>query len=265
MSGTGRMERKITALLSLLAVALLAHTLLLQPPPRGATVVFTDRVLSTFRFDGRQLVNRRNMILLCNAILLVILKDAGLLAAPARRRASDSTTAAGRDRDHHCSEAPPKPKSSTVEMRLSSTAAAGASDDDAGGRLKRRGPGPDKTTARLRRGKPASSSSGPAHTEYPAVRDIDQRPERCLSYHHGVVGTEIAAAEGACLHSQPVADDERSRGREETEPECVDDVHEMNRKFEEFIASTRRKMQLESRQLVKVWTAQTGKPCVYAE
>uniref|UniRef100_A0ACD5U3S6 Uncharacterized protein n=1 Tax=Avena sativa TaxID=4498 RepID=A0ACD5U3S6_AVESA len=257
MSGTGSMERKkITALLSLLAVTLLAHTLLLQPPRS------TDRVLclSAFRFDGLQLVNRRNMILLCNAILLVILKDAGLLAAPARRRRTCSdSTAAGRD-DDACSEPQPKPpKSSTivVELTRSSTAAACAFDET---------PAP-----RLRRGKPSTSSSGsgpgPAHEEYyAAVREIDQRPERCCFYYQaGVVGTdEIAGAEEdkmACLHSQPappVADnEERSRGREKmarqgTQPECVDDVDEMNKRFEEFIATMRRKMQLESRQLVKV-------------
>uniref|UniRef100_A0ACD5THU1 Uncharacterized protein n=1 Tax=Avena sativa TaxID=4498 RepID=A0ACD5THU1_AVESA len=254
MSGTGSMERKkITALLSLLAVTLLAHTLLLQPPRS------TDRLLSAFRFDGLQLVNRRNMILLCNAILLVILKDAGLLAAPARRRRTcRDSTAAGRD--DACSEPQPKPKSSTivVELTRSSTAAACAFDET--------------TAPRLRRGKPSTSSSGsgpgPAHEEYyAAVREIDQRPDRCCFYYQaGVVGTdEIAGAEEdkmACLHSQPappVADDEeRSRGREEmarqgAEPECVDDdVDEMNKRFEEFIATMRRKMQLESRQLVKV-------------
>ena len=79
-------------------------------------------------------------------------------------------------------------------------------------------------------------------------------------FDHGVAN-EIAAVEDeiACLRSEPVARDEGSRGKEmarwqETEAkECVDDdVDEMNKKFEEFIASTRRKMQLESLQLVKV-------------
>ncbi|CAM0951549.1 unnamed protein product [Alopecurus aequalis] len=222
------MEAKIAALLSLLAATLIAHTLLLQPPRA------TDRLLSALGFDGRHLVdliNRRNMILLCNAILLVILKDAGLLAAPARRR---SSAAGGED---GCSEARPKPKS-TVEAWRGSTATAGTSDaksaivaDD--GHAQQR-PEPDKTTARLRRVKP--SSTGAAHEEYPLAREIDP--------------AERQSSEAVVAH------DERSRGKEmarqETEGERDDDVDEMNKKFEDFIASMRRTMQLESRQLVKV-------------
>ncbi|CAM0902387.1 unnamed protein product [Alopecurus aequalis] len=237
----GRMEAKIAALLSLLVAILIAHTLLLQPPgPRATVVFFSDRLLSALRFDGRQLVdliNRRNMILLCNAILLIILRDAGLLAAPARRRSSAATAAGGED---GCCQAQPKPKS-TVEAWRSSTAAAGTSDAKcavvagdgrAQQRERRRGPEPDKTTARLRRVKP--SSAGAAHKEYPLARQI--HPQRQTS--------------------EPAAHDERSRGKEmarqETQGECVDDMDEMNKKFEEFIASMRRMMQLESRQLVKV-------------
>jgi hypothetical protein len=250
----GRMEARITALLSLLAVTLLAHALLIQPP--RAAAVFADRFLSALRFDARQLVglvNRRNMILLCHAILLLILRDAGLLAAPARRRTS-SATAHG---DDACSD--PQPKS-VVEMTRTSTATAGASDaksatvaDD--GRLKlvrRRSPGRDKMAARLRRGK-----TSPMAREIIAPAVDKQRFERRFFDHSGV-GTEIVAVQDriSCLYSEePVAGDQTSRGemaRQETEPECVDDVDEMNRKFEEFIATTRRKMQLETLQLVTV-------------
>ncbi|KAM0909744.1 hypothetical protein ACQ4PT_014625 [Festuca glaucescens] len=253
----GRMEATITALLSLLSVTLLAHALLLQPP--RAAAVFADRFLSALRFDARQLVdlvNRRNMILLCHAILLLILRDAGLLAAPARRRSTATTTAAGGE--DACSQAQPK-STSIGEMRRSGTAAAGASSDaksatladDGRVKLERRpSPGRDKTAARLRRGKPS-----------PIAREIapadKQRSERRF-FDHGVA-TEVAAVEDkiSCLHSEPVADDETSRGveelaRQETEPECVDAVGEMNNKFEEFIATMRRKMQLESLQPVKV-------------
>ncbi|XP_051214740.1 uncharacterized protein [Lolium perenne] len=255
----GRMEARITALLSLLAVTLLAHALLIQPP--RAAAVFADRFLSALRFDARQLVglvNRRNMILLCHAILLLILRDAGLLAAPARRRSTATTTAVGGDSTS--SEAQPKPKS-IVEMTRTSTATAAASsdvknqtvaDDSRLKLVRRRSPGRDKTAARLRRGKPS-----PMAREIIAPAVDKQSSERRFFDHSGV-GTEIVAVQDriSCLHSEePVAGDQTSRGemtRQETEPECADDVDEMNRKFEEFIATTRRKMQLESLQLVTV-------------
>ncbi|XP_047084540.1 uncharacterized protein LOC124695768 [Lolium rigidum] len=223
-----------------------------------SAAVFADRLLSALRFDARQLLgllNRRNMILLCHAILLLILRDAGLLAAPARRRTSSATAHGG---DDACSE--PQPKS-IVEARRSSRAAAAASSDAKSatladdGRLKlerRRSPGRDKAAARLRRGKTspvAREIIGPA---------VDKHSSERRFMDHSGVGMEIVAVEDkiSYLHSQePVADDGRNRGemaRQETEPECADDVDEMNKKFEDFIATMRRKMQLESLQLVTV-------------
>jgi hypothetical protein len=103
--------------------------------------------------------------------------------------------------------------------------------------------------------------TGAGQREYAAVQEIHLAEKLnslcCFAGVDHVVGAgEIAAARDkiACLRSEPVAVDERSRelarqGTEEAE-HCADDVDEMNRKFEEFIATMRRKMQLESRQLL---------------
>nr|CAB3500513.1 unnamed protein product [Digitaria exilis] len=90
--------RTTTALLfSFSAVVLLLLLVALQPPPppphtrrRGADLVLAalDRFVV---LDGRgilRLATRTNMVLLCHAILLLILRDAGVLATPARRRAA---------------------------------------------------------------------------------------------------------------------------------------------------------------------------------
>uniref|UniRef100_A0A452Y246 Uncharacterized protein n=1 Tax=Aegilops tauschii subsp. strangulata TaxID=200361 RepID=A0A452Y246_AEGTS len=224
----GRMEAKIAApaLLSLVAVTLLAHTLLLHRPRATAWLLST---VDAFRFDGRrlvELVTRRNMILLCNAILLVILKDAGLLAACSS------------------SEARPQPKT-----RATSTAAGATGADE--GRLEREHRGAETATARVRRGKPLTRAT---QREYAALQEIDSAEKQRSAYsfnhfHHGA-GYEIAVVADriSSLH------DERSRGeehtvRQETEAGCADDVKEMNKKFEEFIASMRRKMHLETLQL----------------
>ncbi|KAF8698758.1 hypothetical protein HU200_035014 [Digitaria exilis] len=95
--------RATTALLfSFSAVVLLLLLLALQPPPpphtrrRGADLLLAalDRFVV---LDGRgllRLATRTNMVLLCHAILLLILRDAGVLATPARRRAATSPAAA---------------------------------------------------------------------------------------------------------------------------------------------------------------------------
>ncbi|KAF6988382.1 hypothetical protein CFC21_005928 [Triticum aestivum] len=240
----GRMEAKIAApaLLSLVALTLLAHTLLLHRP--RATAWFLSAV-DTFRFDGRrlvELVTRRNMILLCNAILLVILRDAGLLAAPARPRSSDAVTAGGAACSS--SEARPQPKSRRI------SAAAGATGDDEG-RLEREHRGAETAMARAWRGKPLTRAT---QREYAALQEIDpaekQRSDYSFNYLHHGTGNEITVVADriSSLH------DGRSRGEEhtvrrETEAGCADDVDEMNKKFEEFIASMRRKMHLETLQL----------------
>jgi hypothetical protein len=106
--------------------------------------------------------------------------------------------------------------------------------------------------------------TGPGQRGYAAVQEIHLaeklNPLCCFAGVDHVVGAgEIAAARDkiACLRSEPAADDERSRGGEELARQfteeadhCADDVDEMNRKFEDFIATMRRKMQLESRQLL---------------
>ncbi|VAH02535.1 unnamed protein product [Triticum turgidum subsp. durum] len=245
VSMAGKMEAKLAApaLLSLVALTLLAHTLLLHRPRATAWLLST---VDAFGFDGRrlvELVNRRNMILLCNAILLVILKDAGLLAAPARPRSSAAVTARGAACSS--SEARPQPKT-----RRTSTAAGATGDDE--GRLEREHRGAETATARVRRRKPLTRAR---EGEYAAtVQEMDpaekQRSDYSFNHFHHGAGYEIAVVADriSSLH------DEGSRGGEHTtrqkaQPEIVDDVDEMNKKFEEFIASMRRKMHLETLQL----------------
>lgn len=237
------MEAKIAApaLLSLVAVTLLAHTLLLHRPRATAWLLST---VDAFPFDGHrllELVNRRNMILLCNAILLLILKDAGLLAAPPRPRCTAAVGAASSS-----SETRPQPKS----RRISTAAGPTGADED---RLKPEHPGPETATAtaRVRRGKPLTRAR---QGGYAAVKPIGpaekQRSEYSFNHFHHGAGNEIVvvADKISSLH------DKRSRGeehtvRQETEAERAQDVDEMNKKFEEFIASMRRKMHLETLQL----------------
>ena len=75
--------------------AILFLLVLLQAPPTAPGLALADHLV---RFlDGRGLLEllatRRNMVLLCHAILLLILRDAGVLGAPARRRLGEATSA----------------------------------------------------------------------------------------------------------------------------------------------------------------------------
>ncbi|CAN6294719.1 unnamed protein product [Urochloa humidicola] len=96
-------EARITALLfsfSAAAFFLLARAALLQPHRRGGGGTLADALLAAIdrlHLDGRGLLHlatRRNMVLLCHAILLLILRDAGVLGTPARRRATTTGCAA---------------------------------------------------------------------------------------------------------------------------------------------------------------------------
>jgi hypothetical protein len=85
MASAGTTRAAAAALLLSLSAVLLF--LLLQTPPRG----LADHVAAALDcfLDWRgllELATRRNMILLCHAILLVILRDAGVLGTPAGRR-----------------------------------------------------------------------------------------------------------------------------------------------------------------------------------
>ncbi|EER94695.2 hypothetical protein SORBI_3001G339300 [Sorghum bicolor] len=89
-----------TLLFSFSAVVLLLLLLLLQAPRPG--LLAADLVVSALdRFvdDGRGLLEllatRRNMILLCHAILLLILRDAGVLGAPAACRSPPAIAVGG--------------------------------------------------------------------------------------------------------------------------------------------------------------------------
>ncbi|OQU92402.1 hypothetical protein SORBI_3001G339200 [Sorghum bicolor] len=75
--------------------AILFLLVLLQAPPTAPGLALADHLV---RFlDGRGLLEllatRRNMVLLCHAILLLILRDAGVLGAPARRSLGEATSA----------------------------------------------------------------------------------------------------------------------------------------------------------------------------
>ncbi|CAL4939941.1 unnamed protein product [Urochloa decumbens] len=88
-------ETRITALLFSFSAAvflLLVRAAFLElHRRRGGTLAIADLVLTAldrfhFHLDARSLLDlatRRNMVLLCHAILLLILRDAGVLGAPA--------------------------------------------------------------------------------------------------------------------------------------------------------------------------------------
>lgn len=84
MASVGTRAAAAALLLSLSAVLLF---LLLQTPPRGLADHVAAALDSLLDWRGLlELATRRNMILLCHAILLVILRDAGVLGTPAGRR-----------------------------------------------------------------------------------------------------------------------------------------------------------------------------------
>ncbi|XP_062215338.1 uncharacterized protein LOC133915945 [Phragmites australis] len=255
-------EFSVAALISLVtALLLLAHALQLHQPSRlrspGATLA--GLLLSALdRFHGRSLLDlatRRNMILLCHVIVLVILKDTGILSTPARRRAGAATTniadaAAARERPHARSIVVWRPRN-----RAAPAASSGSKNAAVTGSARLM---LDETAATRCT---APTLTEPEHGEkHVATREIiivEERRNNYLLDHHGaaVVEHEQATAVDGSESSRLdigrvlVADDDvRNTAREETaEVELADD-----RRFEEFIANTRRRMQLESLQLVKV-------------
>ncbi|XP_010228509.2 uncharacterized protein LOC104581762 [Brachypodium distachyon] len=234
MTAMAGMDAKIAVLLSLLAVSLLARTLLIHQPRLDATLVIDRLLSSTFDLRLVKLVNRRNMILLCHAILLLILNDAGLLTAPARHR----TTA-------NCSE--PQPKS-----RMDAKSSTCAQDKREHRRRSK------TTTTRLRRRIPLLPSQDTVVQEIDLLEVEKPSFQCCFNFDHAD-GNEneigVASDDISSLHFELVDEDEGSRGKvEEMAPQETEaeDMDEMNKRFEDFIAKMRTKMQLESMQLVKV-------------
>jgi hypothetical protein len=238
---------KVLALLSLSSVLLLLADAL---PFRhhGPSPVIADLLLAALaRLDGVSLLDlatRRNMILLCHAILLVLLGDAGILGIPARRRrqrqgreaTAAATTAASACCYYYYSPAPPEQRSAVVVWQQSSSAAAAFAA-------------------------PSSSLTEPEHEL--------QVAEDHMSDKQGMVALEAELDDQPTLSMVPMmgAGDTVAFDDQEDETSCssssleegqptghqhVDeeeaDLDEMNRRFEAFIAATKEKMRLEAMQ-----------------
>uniref|UniRef100_A0A0E0KF01 DUF4408 domain-containing protein n=1 Tax=Oryza punctata TaxID=4537 RepID=A0A0E0KF01_ORYPU len=210
------------------------------------------------------LLSRRNMILLCNAILLVVLRDAGLLASPADARhdggdgggAADSPVAASKASSRR---RPHKTRSDIVVWRptkLAVVAVLDADDNDGDDRLRRRRP--------TQRQEPATATTMAPSALPPAPAGEEKLSYDGLDDDHVSAGAIVVVDDVKI--SSPVPDSDHHRysgentyGRAYDEEEALDqcggggddddDVDDMNRRFEEFIANTKRKMQMESLQL----------------
>ncbi|CAD6220234.1 unnamed protein product [Miscanthus lutarioriparius] len=106
MASSGTRAVAAAALLFSFSAVVFLFLLLQAPPPGlGLTADLLASALDRF-LDGRggllELATRRNMILLCHAILLLILRDAGVLGAPASRRS--------RSRPGEATAAPARPR-----------------------------------------------------------------------------------------------------------------------------------------------------------
>ncbi|KAL6593681.1 hypothetical protein ACP70R_046397 [Stipagrostis hirtigluma subsp. patula] len=246
-------ELQTAALLSLAAALLLLVARApplrqAQPSPRGPGAALADLLLAAldrFDVDGRrvlQLATRTNIILLCNAILLLVLWDAGILA-PRRNRATTSSAAGARAscRSHW---------SNTIvwrrPRRRASPASGGTNAAVTGG---------DRLNKHHRRSPRRTAPPPPTKAEEEREDPVDtkeivlvQQRRSPLLESHGAAPVQEAAPVAGHSHCTVVACDDRSKAEKETE--CGEeqddvDVDEMNRRFDEFIAATRRKMQLE--------------------
>ncbi|OEL34819.1 hypothetical protein BAE44_0004165 [Dichanthelium oligosanthes] len=259
-------EARITALLfafSALLFLLLARAVLLQPPSqqqqhrglRGLMLAALHRFL-----DGRGLLDlatRTNMILLCNALLIFILRDAGVLGAPARRhRASPAvatTAAAAADAEHACS-APPRPRAcrSVVVWRCQRNSAA-AKHDATGRLVERQLPPRGHRTAEVVApwAVPAVVQVGePVATKQIVL--VDKATTNHLP-NDDQAATTTTAIDGNCEFDRRiiVADDERNAKTEGPAEETAEEAELADdRRIEEFIANQWSMMRQESLQLV---------------
>ncbi|TKV95548.1 hypothetical protein SEVIR_9G371100v4 [Setaria viridis] len=250
-------ETNTTALFfSFSAVVLLL--LALQPPdrrPGGGTLA--DLLLAALdRFpDARGLLDlatRRNMVLLCHAILLVILRNAGILGAPARRRGATATTASAVVADAADAGACCAPvltdaaeRSIVVWRRPRGGAKQDAHADGSGHRLVRR-----RQARRSAQQHPAAAAA-PIPRAVPALAEQPEQQQPPLTSKEIVLVDHDRAAAVVELHmtSASTTDGEKSDGRDvdtaaEETPELADD-----RRIEEFIAKQWSKIRHESLQL----------------
>jgi hypothetical protein len=257
-SATGTRAAPAALLFSFSAVLFLLP--LLQAPGLAVADLLAsalDRLL-----DGRGLLEllatRRNMILLCHAILLLILRDAGVLGAPARRRSrsrslGEATAVAAASTDIiACSAAPARPhatRSAVVWRRRPRNRAAAPMHDGAA------------AARRLVECHPAAEAVATWAAAAVATKQIvlveSPRNDEDLLDRHGRTAivehpTAIAVdGERDCDDRRviAVANDEKlvytARDQQmagmEMEMELADD-----RTFEEFIKSQRRMMRQES-------------------
>ncbi|CAN6312356.1 unnamed protein product [Urochloa humidicola] len=248
--------------------------------------------LDCFHLDGRSLLDlatKRNMILLCHAILLLILRDAGILGAPARRRASTtaSVTAAvvatASQEEAVCpAPAPARPGATrAVVWRRPRSSAKDAGVDDNGRRLVRR-----RQPRRSHQQLPAATAI-PFPCAAPTLMTL--QPEQAADQQPSLVNREIVLVEKAPTASYLIGDKhdpaaegvelEQASGASATDAAerdldrriiIADDEMDVNaaaaeeeeetpeperladdRRFDEFIAKQRSKMwQEESLQLV---------------
>ncbi|KAL5218842.1 hypothetical protein ABZP36_019526 [Zizania latifolia] len=288
------MEGKAVSALLLL---LLPVVLLLQPPralAENLSIGVLDIAASWSRF--LDLLTRMNIILLCNAILLIVLWDAGILASPAHYHgggggsgsvaaapstvAGASASASSRTRRR----LPQATNAIVVWRQIKASAGAGAADKVDGSdvalnsRLRHRLHRPEPATRALRRteeekqrsegeiamaeSKSSSCSNYVTSTETMSPRALPptgapKQSSACLDYpaDHAAAAGEVAMADDHenSLCSGPdhsAGSDTNGICEDEAPDQFADDVDDMNRRFEEFIANTRRKMLLESMQLV---------------
>jgi hypothetical protein len=233
---------KVLALLSLAACLLLLADAL---PFRhhGPSPVIADLLLAALaRLDGVSLLDlatRRNMILLCHAILLVLLGDAGILGIPARRRrrcqGREATAAATTASACYYYYSPPEQRSAVVVWQQSSSAATFAA--------------------------PSSSLTEPEHELQ--VAEDHMSDKRMVALAAELVDQPGSSMDPMMDAGRAVAFDEQEEetscssrsmedgqpaGHQHVEEEEEEDLDEMNRRFEAFIAATKEKMRLEAMQ-----------------
>ncbi|KAJ1296717.1 hypothetical protein BS78_01G323700 [Paspalum vaginatum] len=227
------------------------------------------------------LATRRNMVLLCHAILILILRDAGVLGAPAaahRRRcaaasasAPSPSTTQGHQPRHHAARSVVRPPVHDAAHRVSVV---------------------DRQPAIVRGPRPEPPAHAAAATwAAPALKtQADERPVYVATFDDSsdraaLVPLQIdeqhlhpAAASGAvdgatdcCLDRRVVVADHRMTSTdgsdsarqegEEEEEEAAGMVLADDRAFEEFIRSQRRKMRQESLRLQLRSSSSSGSGC----
>ncbi|PUZ40692.1 hypothetical protein GQ55_9G444600 [Panicum hallii var. hallii] len=253
---------------SAVAFLLLARAAVLQPHRRrgGDLADLLLAALDSLLPEGRGLLDlatRRNMVLLCHAILVVILMDAGVLGAPARRRGAASAAAAGVEQGAcaapaHLAHAPGR--SAVVWRRPRSSArtkSAGA--DESGRRLGKRQPrrSPRPAAAAALTVEPEQAERQPLVgreivlvEKAPRIYLLDDDRDRAA-----VVELEQLAP-GSATDARTdsdraiiVAGDERNGIAEAEEMEGVELADD--RRFDEFIEKQWSKIRQESLQLVR--------------